>query len=125
MASTRPIDEPWPAVGTAPARTIAVGRWSHEGCTVVRRHEPPPDWLEPEARSGRLGTARVGIGLRTWGEQTLVIVDEHPLRGFGGTVHLAPLESSSHCGTAIRRRTWPRTVDHPSAAGVAGATAAA
>ncbi|MFD4587574.1 hypothetical protein ACFWOY_18710 [Streptomyces sp. NPDC058423] len=83
--------------------------------------------MELEARSSRLGTARVSIGLRTWGEQTPVIVDEHPLRGFGGTVHLAPLGVF----IPLRHRNPPanlapdRGADHPAAAGVAGATAAA
>ncbi|MFF4741878.1 MULTISPECIES: SRPBCC family protein [unclassified Streptomyces] len=126
VASTRPIDEQWPAVGTALAYTIAVGRWSYEGYTVVRRHEPP-DWLELEAHSGRLGTARVSIELRTWGEQTLIIVDEHPLRGFGGTVHVAPLEVFIQLRHRNLLANLARTVERttPAAAGVAGATAAA
>ncbi|MEU2260040.1 SRPBCC family protein [Streptomyces sp. NPDC019645] len=93
-----------------------------------RRTAPrAPDWREPEAHSGRLGTARVGIELRTRGEQTLVITDGHPLRGLGGTVHVAPLAVF----VRLRHRNPPanpaRTVERttPAAAGVAGATAAA
>ncbi|MBH0247326.1 SRPBCC family protein, partial [Streptomyces cavourensis] len=31
--------------------------------------------------------ARIAFDIRPWGERTLVIVDEHPLRGLGGTLH--------------------------------------
>ncbi|MYS05936.1 SRPBCC family protein, partial [Streptomyces sp. SID6041] len=43
--------------------------------------------------SGPLGTARVAIEVRPWGEESLVKVDEHPLRGFGGTVHNAAVDA--------------------------------
>jgi hypothetical protein len=57
----------------------------------VRRHEAP-QWLELEAHAGPLGTARIALDIRPWGEKTLVILDEHPLCGFGGTIHNAALE---------------------------------
>jgi hypothetical protein len=37
--------------------------------------------------NGPLGTVRVAIEIRPWGPDTLVIVDEHPLRGPGGLLH--------------------------------------
>ncbi|MFI1467749.1 SRPBCC family protein [Streptomyces wuyuanensis] len=126
VASTRPIDEHWPAVGTALAYTISVGRWSYEGRTVVRCYEPPGR-LELEAHSGRLGTARIGIELRPWGEHTLVIVDEHPLRGFGGTVHAAPLEVFIQLRHRNLLARLARTVERntPAAPAASDATAAA
>lgn len=37
--------------------------------------------------------ARIAVELRPWGEQCLVIVDEHPLRGPGGLVHNVGVEA--------------------------------
>ncbi|MFE6499035.1 hypothetical protein [Kitasatospora sp. NPDC057738] len=45
--------------------------------------------LELEAFAGRLGTVRIAIELIAWGDATLVIVDEHPLRGLSGSLHSA------------------------------------
>ncbi len=90
-SETRALDDRWPQVGAALEYTVALGPWSYEGRTTVRRYEPP-GWLELEADSGRLGTARIAIEVRPWGGHTLVIVDEHPLRGLGGAVHAAPLD---------------------------------
>ncbi|MFE6489284.1 SRPBCC family protein [Streptomyces sp. NPDC057757] len=86
-----PLDGRWPLVGAALAYRMSLGPWTYEGRTIVRRLEPP-HWLELEADSGRLGTARIAIEVRPWGDQTLVIVDEHPLRGPGGALHAAPLD---------------------------------
>ncbi|WP_326610735.1 SRPBCC family protein [Streptomyces scopuliridis] len=76
----------WPEVGSSLTYTVRLGSKELRGHTVVRRHEPP-QWLEVEAHSGRLGTARIAFDIRSWGDETLVIVDEHPLRGFAGTAH--------------------------------------
>lgn len=43
--------------------------------------------LELEAHADHLGTARIAIDLRDWGEHCLVTIDEHPLQGTGGTLH--------------------------------------
>lgn len=86
-----PLDDRWPQVDAALAYSVSLGPWSYEGRTVVRRFEPHR-WLELEAHSGRLGTARIAIEVRPWGGHTLVIVDEHPLRGLGGALHAAPLD---------------------------------
>ncbi|WP_406733324.1 SRPBCC family protein [Streptomyces sp. NBC_01794] len=91
-SATRPLDDRWPQVDAALEYSISLGPWSYEGHTVVRRYEPP-GWLELEAHSGRLGTARIAIEIRPWGrDDNLVIVDEHPLRGLGGALHAAPLD---------------------------------
>ncbi|MFD5518833.1 SRPBCC family protein [Streptomyces sp. NPDC127066] len=86
-----PLDTRWPQVDAELAYRVDLGPWTFEGRTVVRRAEPP-HWLELEADSGRLGTARIAIEVRPWGGQTLVLVDEHPLRGPGGALHAAPLD---------------------------------
>ncbi|MFE2301723.1 SRPBCC family protein [Streptomyces sp. NPDC059445] len=86
-----PLDRRWPQVDAALAYRVDLGPWTLEGRTVVRRWEPPRR-LELEADSGRLGTARIAVEVRPWGGQTLVLVDEHPLRGPGGALHAAPLD---------------------------------
>ncbi|GAA1149209.1 SRPBCC family protein [Streptomyces hebeiensis] len=82
----------WPNVGSALAYTVRVGPVTFRGRTVVRRHEPPRA-LELEAYIGPLGSARIAFDVRPWGEETLVILDEHPLRGFGGSAHNAAVDA--------------------------------
>jgi hypothetical protein len=60
--------------------------------TIVRHCEEGTR-LELEAQAGPLGTARIAIELRPWGEHCLVIVDEHPLRGAGGRLHNVGFEA--------------------------------
>jgi carbon monoxide dehydrogenase subunit G len=76
----------WPAEGATLVYTVRLGPWELEGRTVVRQEERPGR-LALEVDSGRLGTARVDIEIKPWGEDSLVIVDEHPLTGLGGAVH--------------------------------------
>ncbi|MDX6361760.1 MAG: hypothetical protein QOC85_763 [Streptomyces sp.] len=90
-ASTRPSEGQWPEVGSSLSFDVRLGPWTVSNETVVRRCEAPSE-LELEAHSGPLGTARIAIEVRPWGEDTLVIVDEHPLRGAGGTLHNALFE---------------------------------
>ncbi|MFB8352869.1 SRPBCC family protein [Streptomyces niveus] len=85
-SGSRPQEGAWPEVGSSITYTIRLGRWSVSGSTVVRRCEEP-GVLELEADSGRLGTARIAVEVRPWGENALVIIDEHPLRGPGGLLH--------------------------------------
>jgi hypothetical protein len=40
-----------------------------------------------EADGGLLGTARIVIDLTDWGDDTVVILDEHPLRGPAYRLH--------------------------------------
>ncbi|MFD3518399.1 SRPBCC family protein [Streptomyces sp. NPDC058657] len=84
--STSPGEGIWPMPGSTLHYTVRLGPKEFEGSTVVRRYDPPHA-LELEARSGPLGTARIALDIRAWGEHTLVIVDEHPLRGVGGALH--------------------------------------
>ncbi|WP_066952836.1 SRPBCC family protein [Streptomyces lushanensis] len=81
-----PGEGPWPEVGSSLVYTVRVGPKAFRSRTVVRRYEPPR-WLELEVHSGPFGTVRIAFDIRSWGDETLVIVDEHPLRGFAGVVH--------------------------------------
>ncbi|MEU8893419.1 SRPBCC family protein [Streptomyces sp. NPDC048442] len=90
--SSRPGEGDWPTPGSTLRYTVRLGPKKFAGHTVVRRHEPPHT-LELEVDSGLLGTARIAFDIRSWGENTLVIVDEHPLRGLGGALHNAPLDA--------------------------------
>ncbi|MER0443749.1 SRPBCC family protein [Streptomyces sp. Edi4] len=81
-----PLDHTWPATGSRLRFTLRLGPWSGEGTTIVRRSEACEE-LELEASFKALGSARIYLQLRPWGTDTLVICDEHPLRGMGGTLH--------------------------------------
>ncbi|MFD7087969.1 SRPBCC family protein [Streptomyces sp. NPDC059896] len=87
-----PEEGHWPEVGSSLTYTVQLGSKELRGYTVVRRNDPPR-WLELEAHSGPLGTARIAFDIRPWGDETLVIVDEHPLRGFAGAVHNLVLDA--------------------------------
>ncbi|MFH8403951.1 SRPBCC family protein [Streptomyces sp. NPDC018019] len=89
---TEPGEGDWPQVGSTITYSVRVGPWTLDGETVVRRCEPPRE-LELEADSGALGTARIAVEIRPWGEDSLVIMDEHPLRGPGGLLHNAALDA--------------------------------
>ncbi|WP_432149884.1 hypothetical protein [Streptomyces sp. bgisy029] len=80
-----------------------VGPKRFEGRTVVR-HVDRPGTLELEAEGGPWGTARIAFDIRPWGERTLVIVDEHPLRGLGGTLHNPLLDSLLQLRPRVRSR---------------------
>ncbi|MFE5659917.1 SRPBCC family protein [Streptomyces sp. NPDC056517] len=81
-----PLDDSWPSPGSRLRYTIRLGPWATEGVTTVRYEETGRE-LELEASFKSLGTARIFLQLRPWGEETLVVCDEHPLRGLGGTLH--------------------------------------
>ncbi|WP_392958282.1 SRPBCC family protein [Streptomyces sp. LN245] len=86
-----PDEGRWPELGAALRYEIRIGPLTLRNRTVVRRSEPAAV-LELEADSGPLGTARIAMELRPWGEHTLIILDEHPLRGAGGALHNGLLE---------------------------------
>ncbi|MFE9399673.1 SRPBCC family protein [Streptomyces flavidovirens] len=91
-SESRPGKGHWPEVGATIDYTVCVGPWTLTGQTIVRRAAPPHE-LELEVDSGPLGTARIAIEVRPWGEDALVILDEHPLRGVGGALHNAALDA--------------------------------
>jgi hypothetical protein len=87
VADSIPGEGDWPVVGAYLTYKVVLGPWKGSGRTVVRRSEAP-HVLELEADSGPLGTARIGLEIRPWGEEdSLVVIDEHPLRGAAGSLH--------------------------------------
>lgn len=82
----------WPDTGSSITYSVRLGPKRFTSRTVVRLIERPRT-LELEAEAGPLGSARIALDIRPWGDRTLVTVDEHPLRGLGGTVHNALLDS--------------------------------
>lgn len=91
-SESRPCDGAWPAVGSRLEYTLSIGPWTLRGETVSRRFEEPR-YLELEAKAGPLGTARIAFDIRPWGDHTLIVLDEHPLRGLGGAVHQSALDA--------------------------------
>ncbi|CAM5463899.1 SRPBCC family protein [Streptomyces cyaneofuscatus] len=85
-SDSRPESGRWPESGASITYHVHVGPKRFAGRTVVR-YIDRPGTLELEAEGGPWGTARIAFDIRPWGERTLVIVDEHPLRGLGGTLH--------------------------------------
>ncbi|MFF7856262.1 SRPBCC family protein [Streptomyces sp. NPDC007904] len=91
-SESEPVRGQWPQLGAAIRYEVRFGPLRLSDETVVRRCEPG-QVLELEAKAGPLGTARIAIELRPWGDDCLVIVDEHPLRGAGGTIHNVGVEA--------------------------------
>lgn len=85
-SGSTPLDHLWPAPGSRLRYTVRLGPWSLEGITTVRHRETGKE-LELEASFKSVGTARIFLQLRPWGEETLIVCDEHPLRGVGGVLH--------------------------------------
>ncbi|MFD9032720.1 SRPBCC family protein [Streptomyces sp. NPDC059567] len=98
-SESTPLDRSWPEVGSRLRYTVRLGPWSTDGTTTVR-HTVAGRELELEAAFKALGTARIFLQLRPWGEETLVVCDEHPLRGLGGTLH----NSVSEAAVQLRHR---------------------
>ncbi|MEW2294221.1 SRPBCC family protein [Streptomyces sp. NPDC006743] len=89
---SQPVRGRWPQLGSALEYQVRLGPLRLTNQTIVRNCEEGA-LLELEAHAGFLGTARIAIELRPWGEHCLVIVDEHPLQGAGGVVHNVGVES--------------------------------
>ncbi|MFG2623072.1 SRPBCC family protein [Streptomyces sp. NPDC048507] len=85
-SESTPLDAHWPATGSRLRYTVRLGPWTARSVTTVRHNEPGRE-LELEALAKGLGTARIFLQLRPWGDDTLVVCDEHPLRGIGGALH--------------------------------------
>ncbi|MFJ3640276.1 SRPBCC family protein [Streptomyces sp. NPDC090108] len=90
-SDSAPREGRWPELGSSLTYTVRIGPRKTEGFTVVRRYEPPR-YLELEAHAGQQ-SARIAFDIRPWGDGTLVLVDEHPLRGLGGTLHNSLLDA--------------------------------
>ncbi|MFF5965451.1 SRPBCC family protein [Streptomyces collinus] len=91
-SESHPVRGQWPRTGAAIRYEVRLGPLRLDNETVVR-HCEEGSRLELEAHAGVLGTARIAIELRAWGEHCLVIVDEHPLRGAGGRLHNVGFEA--------------------------------
>jgi hypothetical protein len=91
-SESHPVRGQWPRTGAAIRYQVRLGPVRLDNETVVRSCEEGSR-LELEAHAGVLGTARIAIELRPWGENCLVIVDEHPLRGAGGRFHNVGFEA--------------------------------
>ncbi|MFI1683079.1 SRPBCC family protein [Streptomyces sp. NPDC020607] len=91
-ASSQPVRGHWPQVGAALEYEVRLGPLRATNETVVRRCQEGTI-LELEAKAGPLGTARIALEVRPWGEHCLVTVDEHPLRGAAGALHNTLVEA--------------------------------
>lgn len=95
----RSEDTSWPEVGSSIYYTAGLGRIQLKGDTTVRVLE----WgrrLELEAHAWPYGTARVAIQTIPWTDTTtVVILDEHPLRGPGARLHSRVVDSLLHLRT--------------------------
>lgn len=83
----RGVDDDWPTPGAALHYTVGRGPLRKEDRTVVRFADPPRR-LELQAHAAPLGTARIAFDLRPWGDECLVVVDEHPLTGVAVPLHM-------------------------------------
>lgn len=83
----RGVDDEWPAVGSALHYTVGYGPLRKEDRTVVR-YADPPRRLELQAHAPPFGTARIAFEIRPWGEESVVIIDEHPLTGAAVKAHM-------------------------------------
>ncbi|MEU6227312.1 SRPBCC family protein [Streptomyces sp. NPDC047042] len=91
-SSSQPVSGQWPQQDSAIGYEVRLGPFRVGNETVVRRCQEG-SVLELEAAAGVLGTARIAIELREWGEHCLVLVDEHPLQGAGGALHNVGFEA--------------------------------
>lgn len=76
----RAVDDGWPALGRSIHYTVGWGPLALRGRTTVRQVEKDTR-LGLEADAGLLGSVRIALELDPWGEGTVVVLDEHPLRG--------------------------------------------
>jgi hypothetical protein len=88
----RAVDDGWPAVGTSIHYTVGRGPLALRGRTTVRQAEKGRR-LGLEADAGLLGAARIVIELDEWGDGTVIVMDEHPLRGPVYWLHSAVSET--------------------------------
>ena len=74
------VDQNWPQVGSSLRFTAGLGRLSITDCTTSRLCVAGSR-LELEARALPYGSVRISIEILPWGDESVVIIDEHPLRG--------------------------------------------
>jgi hypothetical protein len=83
-------DPHWPAPGARLRVRVGVGALTLDDICVVRVCEPRRR-LELEAKAEPFGAARIAMNLIPWGEDTLFVLDWHPLRGPGTRMHGLPV----------------------------------
>ncbi|SEK46818.1 SRPBCC family protein [Streptacidiphilus jiangxiensis] len=88
-------DSRWPAVGAQLRFRAGLGPWTFEDTCEVRICESARR-LELEASAKPFGTVRIAFTLIPWARNTLVILDEHPLRGLGARLQGPPTEFALH-----------------------------
>ncbi|MCF1596403.1 SRPBCC family protein [Streptomyces muensis] len=84
-------DPHWPDVGARLQVRVGVGPLALDDTCVVRICEPQRR-LELEAKADPFGAARIAMRLIPWGENTLVTLDWHALRGPGIRMHGLPVD---------------------------------
>ncbi|GAA1339225.1 SRPBCC family protein [Streptomyces sanglieri] len=84
-------DPHWPEVGACLQVRVGVGPLALDDTCVVRICEPERR-LELEAKADPFGAARIAMNLIPWGENTLCVLDWHPLRGPGIRMHGLPVD---------------------------------
>ncbi|MFF1875072.1 SRPBCC family protein [Streptomyces sp. CB03911] len=85
------VDPAWPAVGAELRYAVGLGPLTFRDSCTVRICEPRAR-LELEAEASPFGAARIAFTLIPWGDNTLVLLDEHPLTGPGARLQGPPSE---------------------------------
>ncbi|MEU7722092.1 SRPBCC family protein [Streptomyces tibetensis] len=84
-------DPHWPEVGARLHVRVGLGPLVLDDTCIVRICEPGRR-LELEAKADPFGAARIAMNLIPWGENTLFVLDWHPLRGPGTRMHGLPVD---------------------------------
>ncbi|GAA3482010.1 hypothetical protein GCM10018966_065420 [Streptomyces yanii] len=109
-----PANGRWPEGGSSTKYTARVGPKEFHGRTTVRRLDAPRT-PELESHAGPLSTARIAFDIRPWGDKTLVILDDPPLRGLGGGLRNTVLDAFAQIRNRgmLRRLAGSRRRDAP------------
>lgn len=78
-ARSTPLDRSWPEVAFRIRYSVRLGPWSADGATTVRHGETGRE-LELETSFKALGTARIFLQLRPWGEEPSSSATSTPAR---------------------------------------------
>ncbi|MFJ3817188.1 SRPBCC family protein [Streptomyces sp. NPDC090056] len=81
----------WPDVGARLRVRVGLGPLVLDDSCVVRICQPERR-LELEAKADPFGAARIAMNLIPWGENTLFLLEWHPLRGPGTRMHGLPVD---------------------------------
>lgn len=84
-------DPHWPEVGARLRFRVGLGPVTLDDTCTVRICEPGRR-LELEARADPFGAARIAMNLIPWGDNTLFLLEWHPLRGPGTRMHGLPVD---------------------------------